>query len=238
MAEENFEKRMERIVRDLLAGRRLKVGPDDAAEREAIMAAAQLAALRDPYPRMAPSFRRDLKKRLREERWEPPRVFSRREALLAGLAAATGAAGVAVIARFSGLLGAGTPHSSPSATTRAPGGVSYFDPGAIQPTSGTWFDAGPLSALPEGQAVHFRAGAVPAVLFREGQRVRGLSAICTHLPCELNWNAGAKTLDCPCHSRSFDAQGKAAGADYADRLPDLPKVSVRIVGGRVQVLGA
>jgi nitrite reductase/ring-hydroxylating ferredoxin subunit len=238
MADEHFERRMERIVRDLLAGRRLKVGPNDSAEREAIMAAARLAALRDPHPRMAPGFRKNLKNRLREERWEPPRIFSRREALLAGLAAATGAAGAGAIARFSGLLGAETGHSSRGAKAPAAGSVSSVDPGEIMPITGTWFDAGPLAALPDGQAVHFRAGAVPAVLFREGERVRGLSAVCTHLPCELIWNGGEKTLDCPCHNRSFDVQGKFAGDGYQQALPALPRVSVRIVGGRVQVLGA
>lgn len=238
MTEEQIAERLERIVRDLRSGRRLKIGPRDGDEREAIMAAARLASLRDPYPRMTAGFRKKLKNRLREERWEPPRKFTRREAMLAGLAAATGAAGAGVIAGFSGLLRAGPGRPPTGARAPVTGGVSNLAAGEITPTTGTWFDAGPLAALPEGQAVHFRAGAVPAVLFREGDRVRGLSAVCTHLPCELIWNGSARTLDCPCHQRSFDVQGKFAGEAYDEALPALPKVSVRIVGGRVQVLGA
>lgn len=226
MPEESGE-RMEQVVRDLLAGRRLKVSPGDAADREAIMAAARLAGIRDPYPRMSPSFRRRLQRQLHDQR---AALLSRREALVAGTAALAGAAGVGVVARVTGLFGA-TP-----APARAP--VTAFAPTEISPLNGTWFDAGPLTALPERQAVHFRAGAVSAVLFREGDSVRALSAICTHLPCELAWNGAGSTLDCPCHNRSFDIHGRSVGDAYDYPLPPLPTVSVQVVDGRVKVLGA
>ncbi len=50
--------RVERLVRDLLAERRLQVRPDDAPDRDVILAAARLAGARDPHPRMSPAFRR------------------------------------------------------------------------------------------------------------------------------------------------------------------------------------
>src|SRR5207248_419422 len=82
-------RRLDRIVRDLLAGRRPKIGPADARDRDAIMAAASLAAAKEPYPRMSPAFRRRLAARLEPAR--EPGLLSRRSALVAGLAAMVGA---------------------------------------------------------------------------------------------------------------------------------------------------
>lgn len=229
MSEQNFGERVERVVRDLLAGRRPKVGPKDAPERDAIMAASRLAGLRDPYPRMSPAFRRRLQKQLREGRAAP--LLSRRDALVAALAAAAGVAGTGALARVTGVFAPPAPAARSAARP-----VPQFASSTIQPVRGTWFDAGPLSALPEGEAVHFRAGSISTVLFREGGAVRGLSAICTHLPCELGWNPAARTLDCPCHPQAFDAAGKNVSVDYP--LPPLPAVEVEVVDGRVRVLGA
>jgi cytochrome b6-f complex iron-sulfur subunit len=222
--------RLERVVRDLLAGRRLKIGAGDDVDADAIMAAARLAGTREAYPRMAPGFRRLLQRRLAAEAGRR-RLLSRREALVAGTAALAGAAGAGVIGRTAGLFG---PASRPAPARAA----TVFDATEIAPTNGTWFDAGPLTALPDRQAVHFRAGAVSTMLFREGDQVRALSAICTHLPCELAWNSTARTLDCPCHNRSFDIQGRSAAAEYDVALPSLPTVQVKVVDGNVRVLGA
>lgn len=224
---EQPEERLERVIRGLQAGRRLKLGPRDAAEREAIMAAARMAALKEPYPRMTPAFRRRLQQRLADGD-RRRRLLTRREALLAGASAATAALGVGAAYRVAGLLG---PARAPERAQ-----VAFAPSSTMEPQPGAWFDAGPLAALPEGQAVHFRAGAVPAVLFREGASVRALSGMCTHLPCELGWNHSARTLDCPCHPQSFDMHGQSVGADYP--LPTLPGVQVKVEDGRVMVLGA
>jgi len=56
--EERGAERLDSLVGDLLAGRRLKATHSDAAERDAIRMAARLAGSRDGYPRMSSSFRR------------------------------------------------------------------------------------------------------------------------------------------------------------------------------------
>lgn len=40
------------------------------------------------------------------------------------------------------------------------------------------------------------------------KQVKVFSATCTHLGCQVLWNAEAKTFNCPCHGGTFDASGK------------------------------
>src|SRR2546428_1584687 len=86
---EQPENRVERIVNDLLRGRRLKLRAGDAEEKEAITAAARLAAAHGGPQRMSPAFRRRLAQTLESaprDSW-----ITRRAALVAGLGVAAGA---------------------------------------------------------------------------------------------------------------------------------------------------
>ena len=40
-----------------------------------------------------------------------------------------------------------------------------------------------------------------------GQSVHAMSATCTHLGCQVRWDADATRFRCPCHGGVFDAQG-------------------------------
>jgi Rieske Fe-S protein len=70
---------------------------------------------------------------------------------------------------------------------------------------------------------------------RRGNLLVAMSAYCTHLPCELEWVAKQRLLNCPCHNSAFDLNGESMGKAY--KWPPLPAVNVRVSGGVVEVLG-
>lgn len=68
---------------------------------------------------------------------------------------------------------------------------------------------GPRSADVEpGQGAIVYEGASPVALYRERDgSLIALDAKCTHMGCEITWNAGDRTWDCPCHGSRFSPQG-------------------------------
>lgn len=213
------ENRVEKIISDLLRGRRLKLRAGDAEEKAAITLAARLAAARQGQQRMHPAFRNRLEQALRsapKEQW-----LTRRAALVAGFGLAAGAVAGGAIGRAM--------EAAPAA--RQPAGGT-----AINPINGRWVDVAAMSDLVEGQGKRVAAGGVGAFVFRRGDSVTAVSSICSHLPCELWWDGGARLLDCPCHPASFTADGKSTDQTYP--LPPLNTVQVRVTAaGRVEVLG-
>ena len=209
------ENRVEKIVSDLLRGRRLKLRGGDAEEKAAITAAARLAGARQGPQRMHPAFRKRLEQTLEQTR--PDAWVTRRAAMVAGLGLAAGAAGGALLGRMS--------EAAPAQT----GGL------AIDPAQGKWTDVAAMSDLKEGQGTLVVAGSVRAFLFRQDNSVSAVSSICSHLPCELWWEARGGLLQCPCHPAAFNPDGTPS-AGYS--LPALNKVHARVTtAGRVEVLG-
>src|SRR5216684_7544168 len=173
------ENRIERIVNDLLHGRRLRLRAGDAEEKEAITAAAQFAAASQGPQRMSPAFRRRLAQILEstpKEAW-----LTRRAALVAGLGVAAGALTGGIVGRA--LEPAGRPALR---ATSSP----------VLPRNGRWTDVGALADFSEGQGKLVTAGAVRAFVFRQGEGVTAVSNMCSHLPCEL-WSHRATHFPYP-----------------------------------------
>jgi len=213
------ENRVERIVNDLLHGRRLRLRAGDAEEKEAITAAARFAAASQGPQRMSPAFRRRLAQTLESTEKEP--WLSRRAALVAGLGVAAGALTGGIVGRA--LETSGSPALS---ATSSP----------VLPKNGRWTDVGALTDFSEGQGKLVKAGAVGAFVFRRGEAVTAVSNMCSHLPCELWWDQAPSLLQCPCHPVSFTADGKPSSLSYT--LPSLNEVKARVSAeGRVEVLG-
>jgi nitrite reductase/ring-hydroxylating ferredoxin subunit len=215
---EGPENRVERIVSDLLRGKRLRLRAGDAEEKEAITAAARLVGAGQGVQRMHPAFRKRMAQAL--EAAPSGGWLTRRAALVAGLGVATGVAA-------GGLMGRSM-EPNPSAYVRSPR--------LVEPSNGRWVDVGALADFTEGQATRVTAGAVGAFLSRRGDTVSAVSSMCSDLPCELQWNQATQVLDCPCHPASFTTAGAPTNKAYP--LPSLDLVSVRVTdAGRVEVLG-
>jgi len=215
---EGSENRVDRIVNDLLRGRRLRLRGGDADEKEAITAAARLVAAGQGVQRMHPAFRKRMAQAL--EAAPNGGWLTRRAALVAGLGVVTGVAA-------GGLMGRAM---EPNLSSYVPA------PRQVSPANGRWVDVGPLADFVDGQATRVTAGAIGAFLFRRGDTVNAVSSICSDLPCELQWNGGTHVLDCPCHPASFTPAGAPTNKAYP--LPSLDLVSARVTdAGRVEILG-
>jgi menaquinol-cytochrome c reductase iron-sulfur subunit len=123
---------------------------------------------------------------------------------------------------------------------------------ALRPTVGgsteRWIRAGEMADLPPGVPVPrvlsvsradgwYRERARQTVfLVRAGERdVKAFSATCTHLGCQVRWDAEAKTFNCPCHGGAYDANGQVV-----DGPPPRPldRIETRVddtAGGAVLV---
>lgn len=211
------EDRVDRITSDLLKGRRLKLRGGDAEEKEAITTAARLAGSRTGPQRMRPEFRKRLAQALEQTSREG--LLTRRNALVAGLGLAAGAIAGNVIGRNLDR------HPAPIAASEV-----------ITPKNGRWIDVGALSQLVEGQGKRVTAGGIGAYVFRHGDKVTAVSSICSHLPCELQWEGSGGVLACPCHPATFNWAGVSTDDTYP--LAPLKAVQVRVTpAGRVEVLG-
>jgi nitrite reductase/ring-hydroxylating ferredoxin subunit len=223
-AEQRAARRVDRLVSGLLAGKRLRAKAGDAPEQETIRSASQLAGSREGYPRMSAAFRERLAARLSGE--EPRRQLTRRDALVAAVAAA---GGIAVGGALERILGVGAPAPAPARPSSR---------GVLAPKAGTgrWIDVGlALEELQEGVPVRVNAGSIGVFVTRWGNEVRAMSAFCTHQPCELAWIARDRVLNCPCHNVDFSPEGNSVSPTYP--LPPLPLARTRVVAGRVEVLG-
>lgn len=214
--------RLERLLTGLVRGRRLRLSPRDARDRAAIQFAAQLVAARHLHPRPTFRFRRRLGRLLAPSSSTP--ILSRRSALVAGAGALAGVLTGTAAGRWA------WPPTATGPAVRVRPGAAFIDPYV-----GRWVDVAALADLPEGEGVPVQAGAVLAYVVRRGLEVWAVSGICSHLPCDLDWNAERGLLVCPCHNRAFSPTGLPQPSPYP--LPPLSKVRARVVDGRVQVLG-
>lgn len=212
----SLEARVERLVEGLVRGHRLprRRLPDS----DLVRTAALLAAIREPEPRMGAGLRRQLARQLAAE--AEPSHLTRRTALGAAAGLIAGALGAGALERLGG----------PSKAAR-PAAVAA---GIMKPGRGEWVAVAQLSELSEAGPVRVVAGDRVAYLFRSGESVRAVSAICSHLPCALSWQAAASLLNCPCHNVNFSDRGAPVDSGY--EIPSLPPIEVRVTRGTVEVL--
>jgi cytochrome b6-f complex iron-sulfur subunit len=215
---------LDKYVEDLLQDRKPERTP--LADEDALRARQTAAMLRAAKPGAGlPS--KDFLERMQgsikgwvgEQSARPPLKSrpSRRALLL------TGAAGIA--AGVAAAVGVDRLTPKPA----APG----FGQALVE-NNGTWKAVKAVADLPEGTPIAFRSGAIEGFLIRRGQDVAGLSAVCTHMGCILNYSKLRDQFECPCHGATFETSGRPTDK-YDTPLPRLPSLQVRVEGGQVEV---
>ena len=62
--------------------------------------------------------------------------------------------------------------------------------------------------LAAGDAAVLDVGGEQTAFYRdEDGTLHGVSAVCTHMACNVEWNDGERSWDCPCHGSRFDVDG-------------------------------
>lgn len=146
---------------------------------------------------------------------------SRRGILRAGLgAAAAAAAGVGVgIAVERGQRAPAPPAAN----------VPLVEDGA-----GIWVAVAQEDAIPIGGVSRFNTDYIVGFVRHDSAGFSALSGVCTHMGCILQWNAGDRTFDCPCHGGRFTENGNTASTSPVAYRP-LPSLKTRVEKGQVWV---
>lgn len=196
---------------------RLKPDPEELA---ALRQATRMSSLRTGSDAPQTEFVENLRHRLRRDMEGTAglrRRWSRRAVLQgAGAAAAAIAAGVAI--------------------DRAASLVADSQPQALQPNNANWVAVGNVSEISYGSPLRFRAGAVEGFVFLDKGQLRGISAVCTHQGCLLEYNATSSDLECPCHRSTFATSGAVVHHQLSPAPRPLPSIGVRQRGESIEVL--
>ncbi|MGV3618850.1 MAG: FAD-dependent oxidoreductase [Fimbriimonas sp.] len=79
-------------------------------------------------------------------------------------------------------------------------------------------DGSPQQLLP-GDAAIFRVNGEKVAAYRDlSARLHVVSPICTHMGCDLAWNAAETSWDCPCHGSRFDYEGNVIQGPAVENL--------------------
>ena len=88
-----------------------------------------------------------------------------------------------------------------------------------------WLKGAPVESrneLAPGEGGVIGAGLKKLAVYRDDRgNLHEFSAICPHLGCQVNWNAGEKTFDCPCHGSRFDCFGRVVNGPANSDLEAL-----------------
>jgi len=81
----------------------------------------------------------------------------------------------------------------------------------------------PIDDLAPGEGAIVSAGGKKVAGYRdEAGGLHAVSARCTHLYCQVNWNSAERTWDCPCHGSRFAVDGDVLNGPAVDPLPARP----------------
>ena len=81
----------------------------------------------------------------------------------------------------------------------------------------------PIEDLTPGEGAIVNAGGEKVAGYRDDEGgLHAVSSRCTHLGCQVVWNAAERTWDCPCHASRFDVDGDVLNGPAVDPLSTRP----------------
>jgi nitrite reductase/ring-hydroxylating ferredoxin subunit len=81
--------------------------------------------------------------------------------------------------------------------------------------------ARPIEDLEPGEGAIVSAAGRKAAGYRDDEgTLHAVSTRCTHLGCQVVWNAAERTWDCPCHGSRFAVDGEVLDGPAIDPLPE------------------
>lgn len=113
--------------------------------------------------------------------------------------------------------------------------ISYMWPAQRRGPSVQTVSAGQDADFAEWQSKIVAVNGQPVIVVRAAQGYRAFSAICPHLGCIVQWDAGRKQIACPCHAGFFDLNGQVVSGPPPRALPEH---GVAVVNGEVMVKSA
>jgi cytochrome b6-f complex iron-sulfur subunit len=88
--------------------------------------------------------------------------------------------------------------------------------------------------IPVGGTKDMLYGTDPAIVMRSEDGFQVLSLVCTHLGCIVKWQPEKQSFHCPCHSASFDKNGRVTGGPPP---APLEKLAFKQAGDKIIVGG-
>ncbi|TSC85090.1 MAG: Rieske family iron-sulfur cluster-binding protein [Parcubacteria group bacterium Gr01-1014_13] len=67
--------------------------------------------------------------------------------------------------------------------------------------------AGDISGLADNKGMVLDVGGKKLAVVKKEGKVKAFSTVCPHLGCQIEWNDGENTWDCPCHGSRFEFDG-------------------------------
>lgn len=107
-----------------------------------------------------------------------------------------------------------------------------WPPKKIEESGGEATQVGEEKDIPLNSAKIVQHQNKPVLVVHTSSGFIGLSAVCTHLGCIVKWSEEKKQILCPCHAGVFDIDGNVVSGPVPS---PLPKVAVKVVGGKVYV---